>query len=151
MSKPPDSLFTPLTQRSITLPNRIVVSPMCEYSSTDGFANDWHLVHLGTRAIGGAALIITEANAISPEGRIRPGDLGIWKDEHIPALQRITTFLHQHGTYAAGSSGLHTKERGGSFVRHEQAGRDPLGGCFYCHCGRRVRCGAGAQRQAFSG
>jgi 2,4-dienoyl-CoA reductase-like NADH-dependent reductase (Old Yellow Enzyme family) len=73
---------------------------MCEYSSVDGFANDWHFVHLGSRAIGGASLVITEANAVSPEGRITPGDLGIWKDEHIPELKRITDFLHQHGSYA---------------------------------------------------
>src|SRR5580698_1069979 len=73
---------------------------MCEYSSIDGFANDWHFVHLGSRAIGGAALVITEANAVSPEGRITPGDLGIWKDEHITELKRITGFLHQHGSYA---------------------------------------------------
>jgi 2,4-dienoyl-CoA reductase-like NADH-dependent reductase (Old Yellow Enzyme family) len=93
-------LFAPLKLRSLTLPNRIAVSPMCEYSSIDGFANDWHLVHLGSRAIGGAALVLTEANAVSPEGRITPSDLGIWKDEHIPELKRITTFLHQHGSYA---------------------------------------------------
>jgi len=98
MSKPPDSLFTPLTQRSITLPNRIVVSPMCEYSSVDGHANDWHLVHLGSRAIGGAGTVITEAAAVSPEGRITPGDLGIYSDDHIPFLSRITTFLKEHGS-----------------------------------------------------
>ena len=73
---------------------------MCEYSSTDGFANDWHFVHLGSRAIGGAALVITEANAVSPEGRITPQDLGIYSDRHIPGLKRITDFLHQHGSYA---------------------------------------------------
>ncbi len=93
-------LFAPLKLRSLTLPHRVAVSPMCEYTSTDGFANDWHLVHLGSRAIGGAALVMTEANAVSPEGRITLGDLGIWKDEHIPELQRITSFLHQHGAYA---------------------------------------------------
>jgi 2,4-dienoyl-CoA reductase-like NADH-dependent reductase (Old Yellow Enzyme family) len=93
-------LFAPLKLRSLTIPNRIAVSPMCEYSSVDGFANDWHFVHLGSRAIGGASLVITEANAVSPEGRITPGDLGIWKDEHIPELKRITDFLHQHGSYA---------------------------------------------------
>ena len=98
MSKPPDSLFTPLTQRSITLPNRIAVSPMCEYSSVDGHANDWHLVHLGSRAIGGAGTVITEAAAVSPEGRITPGDLGIYSDDHIPFLSRITTFLKEHGS-----------------------------------------------------
>lgn len=73
---------------------------MCEYSSADGHATDWHLVHLGSRAIGGAGLVLTEATAVSPEGRISPADLGIWKDEHIPALERITRFLHQHGAYA---------------------------------------------------
>ena len=66
---------------------------MCQYSSVDGFANDWHLVHLGSRAVGGAALVFTEATAVSPEGRISPGDLGIWKDEHISFLKRITDFI----------------------------------------------------------
>lgn len=86
-------LFQPLDIRSIHFKNRIVVSPMCEYSSVDGFANDWHLVHLGTRATGGSGLVFTEAAAVSPEGRITLGDLGIWKDEHIPFLQRINEFL----------------------------------------------------------
>lgn len=93
-------LFSPLTLRSLTLPHRIAVSPMCEYSSKDGFANDWHFVHLGSRAIGGAALVIVEAAGVSPEGRITPGDLGIYKDEHIAGLKRITDFLHLHGAYA---------------------------------------------------
>lgn len=87
------ALFEPLSIRSIQLKNRIVVSPMCEYSSEDGFANDWHLVHLGSRAVGGASLVIAEATAVSPEGRITPDDLGIWKDEHIPMLKRITDFI----------------------------------------------------------
>lgn len=91
-------LFTPFQIRSITLKNRIVVSPMCQYSSTDGFANDWHFVHLGSRAIGGAALVFTEATAVNPEGRISPHDLGIWKDEHIPELKKITQFIEQHGS-----------------------------------------------------
>ena len=77
------NLFSSLKIRSVELKNRIVVSPMCMYSSADGFANDWHLVHLGSRAVGGAGLIIAEATAVSPEGRISPGDLGIWKDEQI--------------------------------------------------------------------
>ena len=94
-------LFSPLTQRSITLPNRIAVSPMCQYSSVDGFASDWHLVHLGSRAIGGAGVVFTEAAAISPEGRISPGDLGIWKDEHIEPLARITSFIREHGSVPA--------------------------------------------------
>ncbi|MBA3830197.1 MAG: NADPH dehydrogenase NamA [Taibaiella sp.] len=87
------ALFSPLTIRGIDFKNRIIVSPMCQYSSEDGFANDWHLVHLGSRAVGGAALVMTEATAVSPEGRISPQDLGIWKDEHIDALKRITTFI----------------------------------------------------------
>ena len=86
-------LFESLTIRSIRLKNRIVVSPMCEYSSKDGFANDWHLVHLGSRAVGGAGLVIAEATAVSPEGRITLDDLGIWKDEHIEFLKRITSFI----------------------------------------------------------
>jgi 2,4-dienoyl-CoA reductase-like NADH-dependent reductase (Old Yellow Enzyme family) len=100
VTEPTKHLFAPLKLRSLTLPNRIAVSPMCEYSSVDGFANDWHVVHLGSRAIGGAGLVITEANSVSPEARITPSDLGIWKDEHITELRRITTFLHQHGAYA---------------------------------------------------
>ncbi|HEY5406243.1 MAG TPA: NADH:flavin oxidoreductase/NADH oxidase [Ginsengibacter sp.] len=90
-------LFEPLKIRSIKLKNRITVSPMCEYSSIDGFANDWHLVHLGSRAVGGAALIFTEATAVSPEGRITTDDLGIWKDDHIEFLKRITSFMEEHG------------------------------------------------------
>jgi 2,4-dienoyl-CoA reductase-like NADH-dependent reductase (Old Yellow Enzyme family) len=91
-------LFQPLTIRDIQLKNRIAVSPMCEYSATDGFANDWHLVHLGSRAVGGAGLIIMEATAVSPEGRISPGDLGIWKDEQIDFLKRITSFIQSQGS-----------------------------------------------------
>ncbi|MBL4675704.1 MAG: NADPH dehydrogenase NamA [Mucilaginibacter sp.] len=91
------NLFSPLKIKSIELKNRIVVSPMCQYSSTDGFANNWHLVHLGSFAIGGASLIITEATAVSPEGRISFGDLGIWKDEHIEKLKEITSFIEEHG------------------------------------------------------
>jgi 2,4-dienoyl-CoA reductase-like NADH-dependent reductase (Old Yellow Enzyme family) len=93
-------LFSPLIIGNVTLKNRIAVSPMCQYSSTDGFSNDWHLVHLGTRAAGGAGLIMTEATAISPEGRISPGDLGLWKDEHIDGLSRITRFIHSQGSVA---------------------------------------------------
>lgn len=90
-------LFTPLQLRSLTLKNRLVVSPMCQYSSIDGFANDWHLVHLGSRAVGGAGLVFTEATAVSPEGRISPQDLGIWKDEHIEMLRQITGFISENG------------------------------------------------------
>ncbi|MEX8547446.1 MAG: NADH:flavin oxidoreductase/NADH oxidase [Mucilaginibacter sp.] len=94
------ALFKPLTIKSIELKNRIVISPMCEYSSVDGFANDWHFVHLGSRAVGGAGLIITEATAVSPEGRITPDDLGIWKDEHLTELKKIVGFIHQNGSVA---------------------------------------------------
>ncbi|MEO7529925.1 MAG: NADPH dehydrogenase NamA [Sediminibacterium sp.] len=93
-------LFEPLIIQSITLKNRIVVSPMCEYSSVDGFANDWHMVHLGSRAVGGAGLIITEACAVSPEGRISAADLGIWKDEHVGNLKNLTTFIKTQGAVA---------------------------------------------------
>jgi 2,4-dienoyl-CoA reductase-like NADH-dependent reductase (Old Yellow Enzyme family) len=94
------NLFSPLKIKNIELKNRIIVSPMCQYSSEDGFANDWHLVHLGSRAVGGAALVFTEATAISPEGRISAKDLGIWKDEHIPFLKRITDFIEKQGSLA---------------------------------------------------
>ena len=94
------TLFSPLTIKSIELKNRITVSPMCEYSSVDGFANDWHLVHLGSFATGGAGLIITEAAAVSPEGRITYADLGIWKDEHIAKLKQVTSFITQQGAVA---------------------------------------------------
>ncbi|MFA6087324.1 NADH:flavin oxidoreductase/NADH oxidase [Mucilaginibacter sp.] len=93
-------LFSPLKIKSVELKNRIVVSPMCEYSSIDGFANNWHLVHLGSRAVGGAALIITEATAVSPEGRITFADLGIWKNEHIAKLKEITNFIEEQGAVA---------------------------------------------------
>src|SRR5438105_1718378 len=93
-------LFSPLQLRSVTFPNRICVSPMCQYSSEDGFATDWHLVHLGSRAQGGAGLVVVEASAVLPEGRISSGDLGIWKDDHIPMLARISAFLHSQGARA---------------------------------------------------
>lgn len=93
-------LFCPFEIRSVTFPNRIGVSPMCQYSSTDGFATDWHLVHLGSRAVGGAGLVIVEASAVTPQGRISSGDLGIWKDEHVPMLKRIAAFLQSQGARA---------------------------------------------------
>jgi len=94
------NLFSPLKIKNIELKNRIIVSPMCQYSSEDGFANDWHLVHLGSRAVGGAALIICEATAVAPEGRISINDLGIWRDEHISFLKRITDFIEKQGSIA---------------------------------------------------
>jgi 2,4-dienoyl-CoA reductase-like NADH-dependent reductase (Old Yellow Enzyme family) len=93
-------LFDPLKIRGITFPNRIAVSPMCEFSSVDGYASDWHLVHLGSRAVGGAAVVFTEATAVTAEGRISPVDLGIWKDGHIEMLARITRFLASQGCLA---------------------------------------------------
>ncbi len=93
----PGHLFSPLQIRGITLRNRIIVSPMCQYSSVDGFASDWHMVHLGSRAIGGAAAALTEATAVLPEGRISPDDLGLWKDEHIEMLARIFRFVDASG------------------------------------------------------
>jgi 2,4-dienoyl-CoA reductase-like NADH-dependent reductase (Old Yellow Enzyme family) len=93
-------LFDPLTIRDITLANRVFVSPMCEYSSTDGYASDWHFVHLGSRAVGGAGLVLTEATAVLPEGRISPQDLGIWMDDHIEPLARIVRFIHEQGSVA---------------------------------------------------
>ena len=90
-------LFAPLTIRGVNFRNRVAVSPMCEYSCQDGFANDWHLVHLGSRAVGGAALVLTEAAAVEARGRISPADLGIWKDEHIEKLAQISTFIKQQG------------------------------------------------------
>ena len=122
-------LFYPLKIKSIEFKNRIVVSPMCEYSSTDGFASDWHLVHLGSRAVGGAALILTEAIAVSPEGRISPDDLGIYKDEHIEKLKEITGFIHEHGAFAgtqlahAGRKGSHQSPwKGGKQISSGEPG-----------------------------
>lgn len=121
------TLFSPITIKEVTLRNRIAVSPMCEYSSTDGFANNWHLVHLGSRAIGGAGLLITEATAVSPEGRISPADLGIWKDEHIEKLKEITNFIHEQGAVAgiqlahAGRKASHQKPwEGGKLIPSDQ-------------------------------
>jgi len=90
-------LFTPLTLRGVTLRNRVGVSPMCQYSATDGFADEWHFVHLGSRAVGGAGLILVEATAVEDIGRISPRDLGLWKGAHIDSLARITRFLSKHG------------------------------------------------------
>lgn len=115
------SLFDKLTIRGIEFRNRIAVSPMCQYSSVDGFANDWHLVHLGSRAVGGAALVFTEAAAVSPEGRISPDDLGIWKDEHIHSLKRIADFIDLMGAvpgiqlaHAGRKASMHSPFKGGA-------------------------------------
>ncbi len=93
-------LFQPFTLRGVTFRNRIGVSPMCQYSSQDGFADDWHLVHLGSRAVGGAGLVIAEATAVEARGRICPEDLGLWKDEHVEPLARIARFVRAQGAVA---------------------------------------------------
>jgi 2,4-dienoyl-CoA reductase-like NADH-dependent reductase (Old Yellow Enzyme family) len=105
------SLFSNFDLRDVTLRNRVVLSPMCQYSSNDGFANDWHLVHLGSRAVGGVSLVLTEAIAVTPEGRISPQDLGIWKDEHMPMLGRIARFCRDQGA-AWGTQLAHAGRKG---------------------------------------
>lgn len=126
-------LFEPLSLRSVTLRNRIVVSPMCQYSAEDGFVNDWHLVHLGSRAVGGAGLLITEACSVSPEGRISPFDIGIWKDEHIPGLKRITSFIQQQGAvtgiqlaHAGRKASCDRPWKGGHYMGPEAGGWQPV-------------------------
>lgn len=98
---PEIDLLSPLTIRGVTLRNRIAVSPMCQYCAVDGHADDWHLVHLGSRAVGGAGLVVAEATAVTPDGRITPGDLGLWSDAHIPALARIAAFIKRMGASPA--------------------------------------------------
>lgn len=120
------NLFSPLSIKSVTLRNRIVVSPMCQYSSVDGFATDWHLVHLGSRAVGGAGLIISEATAVSPEGRISPDDLGIWKDEHIEKLAQITAFIKSEGA-VAGIQLAHAGRKASTYAPWKGSGQVPEG------------------------
>ena len=119
-------LFSPLTIRGLTLRNRIGVSPMCQYSCEDGFATDWHLVHLGSRAIGGAALVFTEATAVAARARISPADLGIWKDDHIEPLARIASFLKQHGS-APGIQLAHAGRKASTRCPWEGGGQIPAG------------------------
>jgi len=111
----PIHLFSPLEIRDVKLRNRIGVSPMCEYSSVDGFANDWHLVHLGSRAVGGAAMVMTEATAVLADARISPRDLGLWKDDHIPMLSRIFRFIEDHGA-VPGMQLAHAGRKGSTAV-----------------------------------
>jgi 2,4-dienoyl-CoA reductase-like NADH-dependent reductase (Old Yellow Enzyme family) len=122
-------LFSPLQIKNIRLKNRIVTSPMCQYSAKDGFANDWHLVHLGSRAVGGSSLILQEATAVSPEGRISAGDLGIWKEEHLPMLKRITGFIHSNGAvagiqlaHAGRKSSVEVPWKGGKQIKLSEGG-----------------------------
>jgi 2,4-dienoyl-CoA reductase-like NADH-dependent reductase (Old Yellow Enzyme family) len=126
-------LFSPLRLRALELKNRIAVSPMCQYSCEDGFATDWHLIHLGSRAVGGAGLVLTEAAAVEPEGRISPQDLGLWKDEHIAPLRRITQALAEQGA-AAGIQLAHAGRKastarpwaGGHALSEAQGGFRPI-------------------------
>ena len=127
-------LFEPLQLRSLTLANRIAVSPMCQYSSVDGFSNDWHYIHLGSRAVGGAALVFTEASAVTPDGRISPQDLGIYDDGHVPGLARIVRFMHEQRALAgtqlahAGRKGSTARPwDGGSAMAPKDGGWQPAG------------------------
>jgi 2,4-dienoyl-CoA reductase-like NADH-dependent reductase (Old Yellow Enzyme family) len=126
-------LFEPLTIRDVTLRNRIIVSPMCEYSSDDGFANDWHLVHLGSRAVGGAGAVLTEAAAVTADGRISAADLGIYKDAHVEMLSRIFRFVEQHGSvpgmqlaHAGRKASTAEPWKGGGPVAVEDGGWTPI-------------------------
>jgi 2,4-dienoyl-CoA reductase-like NADH-dependent reductase (Old Yellow Enzyme family) len=127
-------LFDPLPLRSIMLANRIVVSPMCQYSSVDGFSNDWHFVHLGARAVGGAALVMTEASAVTADGRISPQDLGIYDDRHVDGLAHCVRFIHAQKTLA-GTQLAHAGRKastarpweGGGAVTRERGGWEPVG------------------------
>jgi 2,4-dienoyl-CoA reductase-like NADH-dependent reductase (Old Yellow Enzyme family) len=129
-------LFTPLELRGVTLRNRIAMSPMCQYSSEDGYATDWHLAHYGARAVGGAGLLIAEATGVRPEGRITPNCLGIWKDEHIPGLRRMTDFVRAHGAAPGiqlAHAGVKASRRrpldpkSNSFVPLDEGGWKPVG------------------------
>jgi 2,4-dienoyl-CoA reductase-like NADH-dependent reductase (Old Yellow Enzyme family) len=133
MSNTATHLFTPLALRDVQIRNRIAVSPMCQYSSVDGFANDWHLVHLGSRAVGGAGLVMMEASAVEPRGRISPADQGIWKDEHIDFLARITGFIRARGAvpgiqlaHAGRKAGTRPPWEGGKTIPLEDGGWRPV-------------------------
>lgn len=126
-------LFSPLSIKTVTLKNRIVVSPMCQYSAIDGFSNAWHLVHLGSRAVGGAGLILAEATAVSPEGRITPFDLGLWKDDQIEGLKQITEFIHQNDSiaglqlaHAGRKASTDAPWRGGRVLSEAEGGWQPV-------------------------
>ncbi|MBT3069456.1 NADH:flavin oxidoreductase/NADH oxidase [Rhodomicrobium sp. Az07] len=130
---PEVDLLTPLTLRGVTFRNRIAVSPMCQYSARDGFANDWHLVHLGSRASGGAGLVIAEATAVTPEGRISPYDLGLWSDDHVEPLARIARFIESQGAvpgiqiaHAGRKASVDAPWNGGKALPPEQGGWRPV-------------------------
>jgi 2,4-dienoyl-CoA reductase-like NADH-dependent reductase (Old Yellow Enzyme family) len=128
------TLFEPYRLRGVELRNRIAVSPMCQYSSSGGFANDWHLVHLGARAVGGAGLVLTEAAAVEARGRISPNDLGIWEDAHVEMLSRVVRRVHAEGA-VAGIQLAHAGRKaatarpwdGGHPLNDDQGGWGPIG------------------------
>ena len=129
------SLFDPLTLRGVTFRNRIAVSPMCQYSSVDGYATDWHLVHLGSRAVGGAAVVLAEATAVTADGRISPHDLGIWQNQHVEMLSRIAAFITTQGavpgiqlSHAGRKASADAPWRGGRHLEPEQGGWQPVWG-----------------------
>jgi 2,4-dienoyl-CoA reductase-like NADH-dependent reductase (Old Yellow Enzyme family) len=117
-------LFDSLVIRDLKFANRVFVSPMCQYSSTDGCANDWHFVHLGSRAVGGAGLVLTEATAVLAEGRISPQDLGIWRDDHVEPLARIVRFIHEQGS-VAGMQLAHAGRKASTYRPWEGQGKVP--------------------------
>jgi 2,4-dienoyl-CoA reductase-like NADH-dependent reductase (Old Yellow Enzyme family) len=130
------ALFSPLPLRGLTLKNRIAVSPMCQYSCTDGFVSDWHLVHLGSRAIGGAALVMVEATAVEARGRISPADAGIWKDGHVEALARVAGFVKAQGAapaiqlaHAGRKASTREPWNGGGVITERDGGWQAVGPC----------------------
>ncbi|AWM40785.1 NADPH dehydrogenase [Gemmata obscuriglobus] len=131
---PDTDLLAPLTVRGVTFRNRIVVSPMCQYCATDGFADDWHLVHLGSRAAGGAGLVFVEATAVAPEGRITPGDLGIWTDAHAEPLKRVADFVTRMGS-VPGIQLAHAGRKASCRVPWEGGAQLPLGEGGWQHVG----------------
>ena len=132
---PEVDLLSPLTIRSVTFRNRIVVSPMCQYCAEEGLASDWHLVHLGSRAVGGAALVFVEATAVTRDGRISPGDMGIWSDQHIEPLARIARFVRSQGAvpaiqlaHAGRKASCEQPWKGGARIKSVEAGGWPVVG-----------------------
>lgn len=127
-------LFSPITLRSVTCRNRIFVSPMCQYSSVNGMPNDWHLVHLGSRAVGGAGLVMAEATAVCPEGRISPADCGLWNDSQVEAFARITSFIREQGgvpavqlAHAGRKASVDAPWRGSIQLPVDKQGWQPIG------------------------
>jgi len=133
MSDNEAGLFSPLTIRGVTFRNRVGVSPMCQYSAVDGMADEWHFVHLGSRAVGGAGMVIAEATAITPEGRISPGDLGIWSDAHVEPLARCARFIESRGAvagiqlaHAGRKASTAAPWKGGTYLDEGEGGWRPI-------------------------